>query len=143
MAYRYTDKVRFRDTDAAGVAYFANILTFCHVAYEESLAASGIELKSYFVTQQVGLPLISVSMHFYQPLFWGDPYQIDLVPKQLEVDLFQITYSLYTLPHLTLSGQATTKHVCIDPTIRQRKPLPIELQGWLKQWGLPLNESGF
>lgn len=134
MAFNFTDKVHFRDTDAAGVAYFANILTFCHIAYEESLAASQIELKSYFVTHHVALPLISATVEFYQPMFWGDPYQVILVPEQLDVDLFQISYSLYTGTTLKLCGQASTKHVCIDPQIRKRKPLPSEILNWIVAW---------
>ncbi|MFS8118916.1 MAG: acyl-CoA thioesterase, partial [Microcoleus sp.] len=45
MSFSYTRTVRFQDTDAAGVVYFANVLAMCHEAYEASLAASGINLK--------------------------------------------------------------------------------------------------
>ena len=34
MAFAYYYTVRFQDTDAAGVVYFANVLRICHEAYE-------------------------------------------------------------------------------------------------------------
>ena len=38
MPFSYSRSVRFADTDAAGVVFFANYLALCHEAYEEALA---------------------------------------------------------------------------------------------------------
>ena len=48
MPFEYPRTIRFADTDAAGVVYFAQILSICHEAYEASLQASGIELRQFF-----------------------------------------------------------------------------------------------
>jgi 1,4-dihydroxy-2-naphthoyl-CoA hydrolase len=56
MFFTYNRTVRFQDTDAAGVVYFANVLSMCHEAYEASLAASGINLKSFFNNPTVLFP---------------------------------------------------------------------------------------
>ena len=47
-AFVYTRSIRFHETDAAGVVYFANVLVLCHEAYEASLAAAGIDLGEFF-----------------------------------------------------------------------------------------------
>ena len=48
MAFLYTRTIRFHETDAAGVVYFANLLTLCHEAYEAALAEAGLDVKSFF-----------------------------------------------------------------------------------------------
>jgi len=47
MAFTYRRTIRFADTDAAGVVFFPNYFSICHEAYEESLAADGIEFQSF------------------------------------------------------------------------------------------------
>ena len=49
MSFTYHRTIRFKDTDAAGVVYFANILAICNEAYEESLEASGIDFRNELV----------------------------------------------------------------------------------------------
>ena len=44
----YYRTVHFSDTDAAGVIYFASLLSVCHEAYENSLKSSRIDLKNLF-----------------------------------------------------------------------------------------------
>ena len=45
MSFAYSRTIHFADTDAAGVVYFARYLSICHEAYEEALAAAGIDMK--------------------------------------------------------------------------------------------------
>ena len=42
--------VRFGDTDAAGVVHFAQLLHWCHQAYEESLERFGVAAAEVFPT---------------------------------------------------------------------------------------------
>jgi 1,4-dihydroxy-2-naphthoyl-CoA hydrolase len=56
MAFLFNHTVRFHETDAAGVVYFANGLTLCHTAFEASLAAAGVDLAHFFGRGNVGLP---------------------------------------------------------------------------------------
>ena len=86
MPFTYTRTVRFQDTDAAGVVYFANVLAMCHEAYEASLAASGINLKAFFSNPEVAFPIIHASVDFYRPMFAGDRLMIHLTPKQVTGD---------------------------------------------------------
>ena len=57
MAFVYHRTIHFGDTDAAGVVFFPNYLAICHEAYEESLAAAGLELKSFFGEHAVVVPV--------------------------------------------------------------------------------------
>ncbi len=135
MSFTYTRTVRFQDTDAAGVVYFANVLAMCHEAYEASLAASGINLKAFLSNPEVAFPIIHASVDFYRPMFAGDRLMIQLTPKQIDGDEFEIAYQVFSGEVVGKSAaKALTKHVCIDAVSRTRKQLSEELMQWLRQF---------
>ncbi len=135
MPFFYTRTVRFQDTDAAGVVYFANVLAMCHEAYEASLAASGINLKAFFGNPEVAFPIIHASVDFYRPLFAGDRLTIQLTPKQFAGDEFEIAYQVFSGEVAGRSAaKALTKHVCINAVTRTRKQLSEDLMQWMRQF---------
>jgi 1,4-dihydroxy-2-naphthoyl-CoA hydrolase len=134
MPFTYTRTVRFQDTDAAGVVYFANVLAMCHEAYEASLAASGINLKAFFSNRDRAIPIIHATVDFYRPMFVGDRLTIQLTPKQISDDEFEIDYQVFSGEITAKSAaKALSKHVCIDTVTRTRKQLSEELIQWLRQ----------
>jgi 1,4-dihydroxy-2-naphthoyl-CoA hydrolase len=161
MPFIYTRTIRFQDTDAAGVVYFANVLAMCHEAYEESLAASGINLQSFFQNPTVAIPIVHASVDFFRPMFCGDQQTIHLTPEPLTDYEFEIGYQVFKIPgslsqtaktsendvssglaateraSLQLVGKAITRHVCIDSANRTRKEMPAEMIQWLQQWSRP------
>ncbi|MBE9123073.1 acyl-CoA thioesterase [Tychonema sp. LEGE 07199] len=135
MPFTYNRTVRFQDTDAAGVVYFANVLAMCHEAYEASLAASGINLKAFFSNREAALPVIHATVDFYRPMFAGDRLIIQLTPKQVAGDEFEIAYQVFSGEVAGKSAaKALTKHVCIDAVTRTRKQLSEDLIQWLRQF---------
>ncbi|MBE9165145.1 MULTISPECIES: thioesterase family protein [Microcoleaceae] len=135
MPFTYNRTVRFQDTDAAGVVYFANVLAVCHEAYEASLAASGINLKAFFSNREAALPVIHATVDFYRPMFAGDRLIIQLTPKQIAGDEFEIVYQVFSGEVAGKSAaKALTKHVCIDAVTRTRKQLSEDLIQWLRQF---------
>ena len=131
MSFTYTRNVRFQDTDAAGVVYFANILAMCHEAYEESLAASGINLKLFFTNPDVAIPIVHASVDFFRPMFCGDLVFIHQHPQQIGVDQFEINYIITTEDNQQIA-KAITRHVCINPVSRNKQNLPHELMQWFQ-----------
>lgn len=143
MTFRSSGQVEFRDTDAAGVVYFANLLAFCHRAYELSLQESQIDLRLFFSSQTLAFPITKTTLDLFQPLFPGDGYQVELSPKFLSDHTFEISYRILPQisdlelqdPQIKPIGLAMTRHVCIDPQVRQRRPLPPEIRRWIERWG--------
>lgn len=135
MPFVYQRTVRFSDTDAAGVVYFANVLSMCHEAYEASLAAVGIDLKGFFSGVDVAMPIAHASVDFFQPMACGDRLEIHLTPKLLEDSEFEIAYAVFWASQLDRSiSNAQTRHVCIDPATRKRRSLPAVISQWLHRW---------
>ena len=128
MSFEYKYTIQFRDTDAAGVLYFATILSICHIAYEASLITSGIDLKSFVNNPEFAVPITHTSADFFKPLYCGDRITIELKPRSIDSCSFEIIYQ-------SISATAITKHVVIDPNTRKRKELPAILTDWLREWG--------
>ncbi|HEY9822928.1 MAG TPA: thioesterase family protein [Candidatus Sericytochromatia bacterium] len=133
MSFSYNRTVRFQDTDAAGVVYFANILSMCHEAYEASLAASGINLQSFFNNPLTAIPIIHASVDFRHPMYCGDQLLIHLMPQQLDNNKFEITYQIVAVSSSDQKlAKAITRHICIEPKTRTRTKLPDAIIQWLR-----------
>ena len=141
MPFSYGRVIRFHETDAAGVVYFARLLTLCHEAYEAALATVDIDLRAFFsAAGGVAVPIVHTEADFYQPLRCGDAIAITLTPKQLSLHSFEITYTISNQP----SGQALdkvsvkplawvlTRHVCTNLSSHRRHPLTPALVDWIE-----------
>lgn len=130
MSFIYHRTVYFQDTDAAGVVYFANVLSICHEAYEASLAASDINLKDFFTNPSVAFPIVHANVDFFRPVFCGDKLEISLIPQEISVNKFEINYEIMVSE--VVVAKAITRHVCIDVNSRNKQDLSGEIMQWLE-----------
>jgi 1,4-dihydroxy-2-naphthoyl-CoA hydrolase len=130
MPFTYNRTVRFSDTDAAGVVYFANVLSICHEAYEVSLEASGINIKDFFSNTSVAFPIVHADVDFFRPMFCGDKLIISLIPQKIGVDKFEIAYEIVVDD--VMLAKAVTRHVCIEVSSRNKTELSGEVMQWLE-----------
>ena len=136
MAYSYQRTIHFADTDAAGVVYFANYLSFCHEAYEETLEAAGIDLKTFFSDNGIVIPVAKSTADYLRPLVCGDKIAITVKPSAVSPDAYTIDYEITRLAGKTapkkLAAVVQTRHVCIRSDNRARTALPPALAAWVK-----------
>ena len=133
MPFEYHRTIHFSDTDAAGVVFFANHLAICHDAYEESLAAAGIDLKSFFSRHGVVVPVSKSHAEYYRPLTCGDKVRVTLTAAALARDSFAIDCDLYRRGRPDkLAARVHTEHVCVVTRSRRRGSLPPPLALWIK-----------
>lgn len=144
MPFKYSRVVRFQDTDSAGVVYFANVLAMCHEAYEASLAASGLNLHTFFCYPKIAIPITHANVDFFRPMFCGDRQVIQLNPRQLGNSSFEINYEIFIegdrdpeMPDAPSPcvARANTQHVCINSAVRAKTTLPPDVMRWLEHWG--------
>jgi 1,4-dihydroxy-2-naphthoyl-CoA hydrolase len=132
MPFTYARTVHFADTDAAGVVFFANYLAICHEAYEESLSASGIDLKAFFSDNGVVVPIAKSETEYLRPISCGDKLEVTVNAKALTENSYEIRFEITRLgPNSKCSARARTEHVCIDSKTRARKALPAPLGDWV------------
>ena len=145
MAFWYYRTIRFHETDAAGVVYFANVLTFCHEAYEAALRESPVDFDRFFsASNDSPVPIVHAEADYLMPLFCGDEISITLVPKQLTICSYEIRYTLSYQQSQSAEPSpsrplaiALTRHVCIDKTTRKKKPIENLLSDWLAELAAP------
>lgn len=137
-------RVRFGDTDAAGVMHFHQLLRWCHEAYEESLERFGLQAAAIFPTAghtpAVALPIVHCAADYRAPLQVGDPLVIQLEPRRLDPGSFAVRYRFTVASESTASesvspawvAQGLTRHLAITAATRQRCPLPAALNRWLE-----------
>jgi 1,4-dihydroxy-2-naphthoyl-CoA hydrolase len=139
MTFEYDYTIQFRDTDAAGVAYFASIVSLCHVAYEASLIETGIDLKLFVSNPEFAVPIAHVAADFLRPLYCGDRVSIAVTPQEIDRGKFEIKYQISIRDSIATDRQnvaatVTTRHVVIDPQTRKRQDLPTAIDRWLVRW---------
>ncbi len=137
MPFVYSRVIRFHETDAAGVVYFANLLTLCHEAYEAALAAADIDLQVFFSdADETAVPIIHTEADFYQALRCGDAISVVVKPKQLSPHSFEVAYAIWGQSAVAESAEkplvsALTRHVCINVHSRRRHALTPALVDWI------------
>ncbi len=148
---RQERRVRFGDTDAAGVMHFHQLLRWCHEAYEESLERYGIRATEVFPRLEwsmedppskqaapaqtraaltIALPIVHCSADYRRPLVCGDQLSISLEPRQLDPGSFEVTYSFACAGQK--AAQGLTRHRAISIATRQGCTLPDGISAWLK-----------
>lgn len=130
MPFTYNRTVRFSDTDAAGVVYFANVLSICHEAYEASLEASSINIKDFFSNTSVAFPIVHADVDFFRPMFCGDKLVISLIPQKVGVDKFEIAYEVVVDD--VMVAKAVSRHVSIEVSSRSKTELSGDIVKWLE-----------
>ena len=132
MTFNYQRRIYLGDTDAAGVVYFAKGLEICHEAYEESLAKAGINLNQMIREGKTALPIVRAEIDFLRPLFCGDLVRVNLTTSLINNSEFAIAYQISPVDNSEqILIKAHTRHVCINPQIRQKIDLPAAMQEWL------------
>lgn len=132
MPFSHSRTVRFADTDAAGVVFFANYLAICHEAYEESLAAAGIELQPFFQNEGLIVPISKSEAEYLRPLRPGEKLQITVTPEVLTENSYAVRFEIHKLsPVKKLAARIRTEHVATSPAKRERVPLPPALVAWV------------
>jgi|SRR5665213_357517 len=132
MPFSHPRTIHFADTDAAGVVFFANYLAICHEAYEEALAAAGIELQAFFSDKAVIVPITKTEVEFLRPLKAGEKVRVTAAPASLTDHSYEVRFEIIKLgAREKTAARVRTEHVCLDAQSRKRIPLPAALGSWV------------
>lgn len=132
-AFEHTLRVRFQHTDPAGIVFFANILVYCHEAYEEFLRAGGMPLEEFIGKREQSLPLGHAEATFKRPFRAGQRVKIRLSIGRIGERSFRVEYDLYDEGGEHLATAATV-HVCVDRATGRSAALPTQLRDLLEKY---------
>ena len=133
MPFSYSRTIHFADTDAAGVVFFANYLSICHEAYEEALAAAGIDIAKFFADHGLIIPIARSTADYLRPMVCGEKIRVTIAPVTLTENSFALDSTLTKLgPPEKAAARIRTEHVCISSKTRERLAFPPALAAWIK-----------
>ncbi len=114
------------------MVFFPNYLSICHEAYEEALAAAGIDLKTFFSDTGTIVPVAKSEAEYLRPLTCGDKVRVSVSPVAKSENSFELRFEMTRLtPVEKIAARIRTEHVCISSTKRDRAPLPPRLKAWV------------
>ena len=136
MSYRVTFPVRFQDVDAAGVLFFGRIFDYCHQAYEELIASSGVDRAHYFAGADVLVPIVHAEADYKTPLRHGERVTIEIDVARIGRASFQLRYRALG-PAGDLRAEVTTVHAFVRRATMRPIAIPEALHGFFTGHLLP------
>ncbi len=114
-------RVRYQDTDAAGVVYYANHLAYFEVARVELLRALGMPINEV-QRRGVVLPVIETRCRYLRPALLDDLLDVYLWPTELGHVRFAFAYEIRRGDELVATG--STRHAVVDHACGRAVPVP-------------------
>ena len=90
--FRTTILVRFGDLDAAGIAYYPNLVNFLHEAFEDFFAGHVGRPYPEVFRDGLGFPTRKLEMEFLSPVHYGDHVDIAVIVERVGRTSVQIRY---------------------------------------------------
>jgi 4-hydroxybenzoyl-CoA thioesterase len=84
--------VRFGDLDAAGIAYYPNLVNFLHEAFEDFFVGHVGRPYPEVFREGIGFPTVKVEMEFLSPVHYGDHVDIAVIVERVGRSSVQIRY---------------------------------------------------
>lgn len=120
-----TVRVRYAETDAAGVVYYANYLAYMEVARVEWLRALGCPVREA-EARGVHLPVVEARVRYLQPAHLDDLLEIRIALTDVRRASFSFDYEVRRGEDLIARGY--TRHAVVE-----RESLrPLAVPSWLR-----------
>ncbi len=136
VAFEHRLRVRFQHTDPAGIVFFANILVYCHEAFEEFMRAGGIPLESLIGKREQVLPIGHAEATFKRPFRAGQLVKVNVSVGRLGDRSFRLVYDLFGENDEHLATAATV-HVSVDPATGRSTGIAPQLRALLEKHASP------
>ena len=104
-------KVRFAETDAMGVVYHANYLTWCECSRHSLLAAAGLNYNE-LVAAGYHLPVVEAHLNYLYPAKFGDEVEILVKISERPSVKIKVEYEIRANGRLLVTGY--TVHVFVN-----------------------------
>ncbi len=123
-------KVRFGETDAAGIVYYPNFYKWMDQATHEMF--TGIEMSTrQMLSEKKGIPLVEASCQFKHALHFDDQIRIVTTVAEVKNKVFKLQHIFYLGDIVAAEGYEI--RVWIDSSSGNLKavPIPDELRSML------------
>ena len=96
-------KVRFAETDAAGIVYYPNYYKWMDQATHEMFGSIGYSTRK-LIAEQSGIPLLEANCKFSKPLLFEDRAIVVSTIQEVRNKVFKIGHAIYREEDLIAEG---------------------------------------
>lgn len=121
--YKYETVVRLRDTDAAGVVFFAAYFELAHDCYESFLDISTVIKEDDFI-----IPIVHAEADYAIPLEPGDEITIQMVLAKTGRCSFTLEYEI-----IKTDGTSAAKMRTIHAIVSKHNSKPLKIPEAIKE----------
>lgn len=122
----FRTRVRLRDTDSAGLLFFANQFVYIHDAYEQWLDEIGFPMLQIIEKESFLLPIVHAESDYLRKLAVGDELEIIVGVGEIGNSSFALLYEIITADRASAS-RARTVHVTIGKKSGRKIRIPGKL----------------
>lgn len=130
--FKTTVRLKFRETDPAGIMYFANIFSLAHDAFEEFIVATGFTWKEWFEPKQFAVPIRHAESDYVKPLKGGDEYEILVSVLAFGNTSFTVRYEFMSSG--SLHATVKTVHSMLDIKKFTKVQIPADYRTRLEKY---------
>lgn len=124
-------RVRFGDTDAAGMVFYPNIFAYFDVAAHELLRSCGYALGERLRREGIAFPLVESGARFHAPLHHDEELALSARVAHIGTSSFRVEYRIEREGVLAAEGFEVRVHVRLTQKGLASAPLPADLRAAL------------
>jgi YbgC/YbaW family acyl-CoA thioester hydrolase len=107
-------RVRWVETDAAGVAHFTSFLVYCENLEKQILYSDEVNLAEIEDEFNLWIPRVKIECSFHFPLRFNEVYRVELVDIEFGNTSIKFYYRVWNVSHDKLACEAIVIIVCAD-----------------------------
>lgn len=124
--FHTTILVRFGDLDAAGIAYYPNLVNYLHEAFEDFFRGHVGRTFPEVYAEGLSFPTVKVEMEFVSPVRYGDQVDVGVSVERIGRSSVHMRYEG------TVGGRAVfhARNIAVMVDLKTFRPVP--LPDWLR-----------
>lgn len=123
-------RIRFSETDALGIAWHGNFLTYFEDGRDAFGEKYGLHYLDIFNNGYVA-PIVNVNCDYKKMIYYGDTILIDTIYKNCASSKLILTYRIYTPETNETIATGSTTQVFLDTT---SKKLQLRPPAFFSEW---------
>jgi 1,4-dihydroxy-2-naphthoyl-CoA hydrolase len=124
--YKYQTVIRFRQTDSAGIIFFASLFDLAHDCYESFLDPD-FSLASVIGQGEILMPIVHAEADYNSPIKLGDKFTIEMNLNKTGTSSFELGYA-FRNESAKIAAEVRITHVVLQTNTWK----PIEIPHTLK-----------
>lgn len=132
MTFRQSFRVRWVDTDIAGVMHYSNFLRYFEACEEEFYRSLGITLSAIRDKYRIMLPRIEAHCQYKAPCRFDDQFEVSLRVRDVGEKTITYDFQLLRTEDSKLAAEGYLKCIAVNLDWKA-VPLPVEFAKMIRE----------